>query len=244
MPFPSSKKYQRVYYESGLAVGNGIDFVTVAMVDWEVRVICPLLFCVPPVQFLSSPRDSAAQQSQFETVWLVTDLAAHDSTWKLASVLFLNTCSLHPSCLSVTEAGFASLSPQMRLLVSDLPHHTFLKVCGCFACLYANAPQKPEEGSGSPKAEVPVVSYCVWIDPWPSGKTASALTFWAFSPAPCLPYFLLNLHIFFLTRKSFSRTCFFPTCIIYEHITVQHVADLHWTWELWTFWSFLSLLPK
>lgn len=49
MPFPSSKKYQRVYYESGLAVGNGIDFVAVAMVDLEVRVFRPLLFCVPPV---------------------------------------------------------------------------------------------------------------------------------------------------------------------------------------------------
>lgn len=33
-PFLPPKKYQRVYYESGLAVGNGIDFVTIAMVDW------------------------------------------------------------------------------------------------------------------------------------------------------------------------------------------------------------------
>lgn len=128
MPFPSSKKYQRVYYESGLAVGNGIDFVTITMVDWEVRVIGPLLFCVPPVQFLSSPSDSAAQQSQFETVWLVTDIAPHDSTWKLVSIgavpKYLAAFTL-PAYLSLRQA-IASPSPQMHLLVSNLPYHTFL----------------------------------------------------------------------------------------------------------------------
>lgn len=110
--------------------------------------------------------------------------------------------------------------------MSHLPCHTVFNMCGWFACMCIYASRRPEEGIGSPRTEVTVVSCQV------SGNR----TLRTLSPASHLLHSCteLDLDIFpYQVRNLESGTHFFPTCSRYNHDSMTH-GNTYWTWELWT----------
>lgn len=187
------------------------------MVDWEVRVIrcfsvyfqCSFL----PIK-KSSPSDSSAPR---KSVWnSLTGNRRHSPWFNLKVSTRAVPKYVQPSpFLLICHQGRPLLPISLNVLatlVSHIPYHTFLNVCGSFACLYVYALREPEEGSRFPKAEVPVFSYQVYgnrsLPLWQNSKCSDPLSH--LSSSTLIQPFYWTYTFFFLTRKkSFSRTHFF-----------------------------------